>query len=596
MFALAVLVFAIALAIKLAPRDHHHDDAQNSKSHHIQTAGQIGLLGALALFGVDYFTSFFYATGEMMHVLHPMGLQAYAWIPVLVVGLVNFIFGGLYIYSLGIFNEGGGSYTASMRYLLPVVSLIVAVTLLEDYVLTVVVSALSGADQFLSIQGMFDKDIVIPLLGTSFVIKNWVAHFGIGALLATATWFITIKGRGESARTVFALLVIFVILTVLMVGGLIYAAASKSVAPAPAMAIEGEAAATTAPTLGEALFHLLSASMKGLVALTGLEAMSNGIQFVKDEDAGIVQWGKRRLPKYKRLWAFYSGKVGIGRLVQSSFLFYGGLTTLFAGFFAVYFNVFDGTFGRTLIGNLSFIGFSIFPSGDILFGAYQFLSVILLAMASMTAFQDTQSVAWRNAPSGMVPEGACHRDPKGTFTRSVSATFLIAVVIMFLVGGNTTHAIPFYGVGVFLPIAVMGFAVRKHILATVENARTRRFGAVMAGTAGVISCVVFVTQLFARWEEGGWVRIITFTILFGGAHLILMSRSGKRTPEAIRYIVRERARVQGAMAQIVEWQSYRMQEYRYQMLNRWHNLLTRFGARAEPEPIPAPAGPYPIEH
>ncbi len=51
---------------------------------------------------------------------------------------------GLYMYSLGIFNEGGGSYTASMRYLKPTLSLIVAVTLIEDYVLTIVVSALSG--------------------------------------------------------------------------------------------------------------------------------------------------------------------------------------------------------------------------------------------------------------------------------------------------------------------------------------------------------------------------------------------------------------------------------------------------------------------
>src|SRR5258706_14025013 len=133
MFGIAVISLAVALGLKLAPKDHHEHDA-NAHSN-VQTAGQIGLLAAVALFGVDYFTSFFYATGEMLHALHPLGLQAYAWAPVLVVGLVNIIFGGLYIYSLGIFNEGGGSYTAAMRYLAPTLSLIVAVTLLEDYVL-----------------------------------------------------------------------------------------------------------------------------------------------------------------------------------------------------------------------------------------------------------------------------------------------------------------------------------------------------------------------------------------------------------------------------------------------------------------------------
>src|SRR6185369_14790098 len=111
------------------------------------------------------------------------------------------VFGGLYIYSLGPFNEGGGSYTASMRYLAPTLSLIVAVTLLEDYIMTVVVSALSGADQFLSITGQFQAP--------------WYFHFALGVILAAATWFITIRGRGESAKTVFILLFVFVVLTVL---------------------------------------------------------------------------------------------------------------------------------------------------------------------------------------------------------------------------------------------------------------------------------------------------------------------------------------------------------------------------------------------
>ncbi len=571
MFGIAVVVLAIALGLKLAPKDHHEAGKQHS---HIQTAGQIGLLGAVALFGVDYFTSFFYATGEMMHVLHPMGLQAYAWIPILTVALINIIFGGLYIYSLGIFNEGGGSYTASMRYLAPTLSLIVAVTLVEDYVLTVVVSALSGADQFLSITGQFDT--------------TWIWHFGIGALLAAVTWFITIRGRGESARTVFALLTVFGILTTLMAVGLVHAALTHSVAPMPTEPVDH------IPSLGEVLFLLLGASMKGLVALTGLEAMSNGIQFIKEEDATIIKWAKHRLPRWERLWRFYSGKVGIGRLVQSAFLFYGGLTTAFAGIFAVHFNVFDGTAGRTLIGNLAFIGFSLFPNGDILFGAYQLLSVLLLAAASMTAFQDVQATEWRDVAIGEIPEFVCYRDPKGTFTRSVTVTFIVTVLIMLLVGGNTSHAIPFYGVGVFLPIAIMGLAVRRHIMVTARSARTRRWGAMLAGGAAVISGFVFINQIFARWEEGGWVRLISFTILFSGAHLILVSGFGRRTPESIERIVRHKARVQGAMASIVEWQSLRMQEYRYHLRRDLKGLLNRAGIELDSEPIPVPAGPYPV--
>src|SRR4030042_2623661 len=140
---------------------------------------------------------------------------------------------------------------------------------------------------------------------------------------------------------------------------------------------------------------LVTATIKGVVALTGLEAMSNGIQFVIHEDASLVQWGKKRLPRLNKLWNFYSGRSGIGRFVQTSFLFYGGLTTFFLTFFALRFNVFDGTFGRTLVGNVAYIGLTQIPGGVILFWAYQILAVMMLSAASMTALQDAQATEWR---------------------------------------------------------------------------------------------------------------------------------------------------------------------------------------------------------
>ena len=118
-FSIGLIIVIIFLAFKLAP-------VEKQEHANIHGAGQIGLLAALALFGVDYFTSYFYATGEMMSALHPYNLQKYAWIAVVVIAVANAVFGLLYMYSLGIFNEGGGSYTASMRYLAPGLSLIVA--------------------------------------------------------------------------------------------------------------------------------------------------------------------------------------------------------------------------------------------------------------------------------------------------------------------------------------------------------------------------------------------------------------------------------------------------------------------------------------
>jgi hypothetical protein len=564
-FSIALLIVIVFIAFRISP-------VEKQEHAHIHGAGQIGLLAALALFGVDYFTSYFYATGEMMHALHPYGLEHWGYIAAAVIAVGNISFGLLYIYSLGTFNEGGGAYTASMRYLKPGLSLVVAVVLIQDYILTIVVSALSGGDQLLSILNLYGK--------------YWWLHFLIGAILAGVTYWLTIRGRGESARIVFIMLGIFIFLTITMFIGLLVANARGVPATAAVDPI------IQPGSIWKALYHLLTASMKGMVALSGLEAMSNGIQFVIHEDAGLVKWGKQRLPRLNKIWEFYSGKSGIGRFVQTSFLFYGGLTTFMLTAFAIRFNVYDGTLGKTLVGNLALIGFNQVPGGIILFWAYQVLAVALLAAASMTALQDLQATAWRDVAIGEIPEVVVYRNKQGTFTRSVTAGFIIAVILMLLVRGRTTLAVPFYGVGVFMPIMVMGFAIRKHIQAT-STGRKRIWGARAAGAVGILAALVFVGQIVGKWTEGGWVVLITFSVLVLLANGLLISPIGQRDPKTIHRIVREKARVQGSMASIVEWQSLKMQVYRYNLLVSLSKFFEIFGIhRPVTSPQPVEAGDY----
>src|SRR5512138_1500700 len=227
-FSIALLIVVVVISLRAAPKEKAEDA-------HIHGAGQIGVLAAIALFGVDYFTSYYYATGEMMSALHPYGLQGrFAYIAVAIIAFANFVFGLLYMYSLGPFNEGGGSYTASMRYLKPTLSLIVAVTLIQDYVLTIVVSALSGGDQLLSVINAYDT--------------HWIWHFAIGAALAAVTWFLTIRGRGDSASVVFTMLGVFVLLTITMGIGL-FVAHVKGVPAEPLTDTPLHA------TLGQAILH-----------------------------------------------------------------------------------------------------------------------------------------------------------------------------------------------------------------------------------------------------------------------------------------------------------------------------------------------------
>ena len=217
------------------------------------------------------------------------------------------------------------------------------------------------------------------------------------------------------------------------------------------------------------------------------------------------------------------------------------------------------------MGNLAFIGFGQIPGGMILFWAYQILAVLLLAAASMTAFQDAQATEWRDVAIGEIPEVIVYRDQRGTFTRSVTITFVVAVVIMLLVRGQTicgrallwcgrVHADHGHGPG-----DPQAHSAALHRPGAALGRARSDFAAALAG-------IVFVGQIVGKWEEGGWVVLISFTILFTSAHLLLISPLGYRDPKQIHRIVRDKARVQGAMASIVEWQSLKMQEYRYSLL------------------------------
>src|SRR5512139_1964983 len=101
MLSIILLIVVVFLAYRIAPRERKEDA-------HVHGAGQVGLLAAIALFGVVYFTSFYYATGEMMSALHPYGLHKWGYVAVAVIALANAVFGFLYMSSLGVFNEGGG--------------------------------------------------------------------------------------------------------------------------------------------------------------------------------------------------------------------------------------------------------------------------------------------------------------------------------------------------------------------------------------------------------------------------------------------------------------------------------------------------------
>src|SRR5258708_4137926 len=187
-----VIIVLLGLAIKLSPKGVSiagHD------------AGQLFLLAALPLFFIDFGTSAEYAAGELHHVLAEANLQAYAPIADLAIALLNLAFGGLYIYALGVFRDGGGADTASMRYLGPMVAIMVAFLLLDDYTLTIVVSSLSGSAQLLSTVNALDAPPIVHIL------------LGVG--IAWLTCWLTLRGRRDASRVTFIILFMYASLMII---------------------------------------------------------------------------------------------------------------------------------------------------------------------------------------------------------------------------------------------------------------------------------------------------------------------------------------------------------------------------------------------
>jgi amino acid transporter len=531
-----IILVILGIAIKLSPKGVSiagHD------------AGQLFLLAALPLFFIDFGTSAEYAAAELHKILAQENLQVYAPYAVWVIALLNLAFGGLYIYALGVFRDGGGASTASLRYLGPTIAIMVAFLLLEDYVLTVVVSSLSGADQLLSTINALDAAPVF--------------HIILGMGIAWLTCWLTLRGRRDASRVTFVILFTYVVLMALTFV-ILWIQTLQSVPPAPLP--QPDASLSWSTVVG----HIANSVLHGLVALTGLEAVSNGVLFIKDEDASYIQWCKKHIPQLEDLWQFFSGRVGIARTIQVGFLFYGGITTALNSHFSNYFNVIDGTNGRTLVGNLAFI--ALVPIGGyVLYFFRQTWAALTLSFANMTAYEDMQSTAYRDGVRGVLPVLLVYRSPNGNFPRPVLMTFVIATVIMILVGGNTSAAIPFYGIGVFAPIAFMGFSVQRHLLYT--KPKRYRISAALSFVVACLSVVIFASQIIGKFEEGGWIRLVSFSSLFIMAHYFLLRRSGARTERTAYHLIHDISRIEGTMAELLMWQTRMLQTYR-------HNLLERF--------------------
>jgi amino acid transporter len=421
----------------------------------------------LAVFASDNISSSAYATEEIMRILVLAGIGALTWtLPLtLIIILVLAVVVTSYQQTLRAYPSGGGSYIVASDNLGPLAGLIAAAALMIDYVLTVSVSIAAGVAAVTSI---------FPQL---FTLRVEIA-VGFVILLAVGN----LRGIRESG-TIFAAptyMYIFAIFGLLGYGFLRYALGTLPAYHAPA----GWAPSTGVETLG--LLLILRAFSSGAVALTGVEAVSNGIPAFKppeSHNARVVL-------------------IVMGTLFGTIFLGMSFLSTHIG-------IVPDPTEKQTVINQLAV---SLVGQGNPYHYFVQFSTALILVLAANTAFADFPRLASILGSDRYLPRQLQYRGDRLAFDTGIIFLTVVASVLVVVFHGSVTALIPLYTVGVFIAFSLSQSGMVRHWWKLRAKDRLWWVRALFNGIGALATMVVAVVVGIAKFALGAWLVFLLIPI------------------------------------------------------------------------------------
>ena len=434
-------------------------------AHELQE--RVGVIKGLAVFASDNISSSAYATEEIMRVLLLAGLGAMAalTLPItLAIIVVLAIVVASYQQTLRAYPNGGGSYIVASDNLGPFPGLVAAGALLTDYVLTVAVSIAAGVAALTSIFPQFYDERVA--IGVVFVI-----------LLAVGN----LRGIRESA-TIFAAptyVYLIAIFGLLAYGLFRWATGSLPTYTAPD---QWRTAALVEP-LG--LLLVLRAFASGSVALTGVEAVSNGIPAFKP-------------PEWKHAQIVL---VLMGTFFASIFL---GMSFL-SGQLGI---VPDPTEAETVVSQLTR---TLVGEGTPYHYLVQISTSLLLVLAANTAFADFPRLGSILARDRFAPNYFQFRGDRLAFTTGIVALAALSAVLIVAFGGSVTALIPLYTVGVFVAFTLSQVGMVMHWRKLRDSGW--RWRAAMNGLGASATAIVAVVVGIAKFALGAWMVLVLIPVL-----------------------------------------------------------------------------------
>jgi amino acid transporter len=428
-----------------------------------QRAGEqrLGIPLALAVFSSDALSSVAYATEEILLVLALAGAAALEYslpIAALIVSLLIVLVVS-YQQTVRAYPAGGGSYIVARENLGTLPGLVAAGALLIDYILTVAVSAAAGVAAVTSaVPFLLQHKVVLGLL--------FVAVIAVGNL----------RGVRESGR-IFAIPTYTFIgsLGVLILTGLWRLGSGLPPIEAPSALLPDTTATLT-------LFLLMRAFSSGCTALTGIEAISNGVQAFKPPES-----------RHAAITLLI-----MGTILGSYFL---GITWL-----AHAYHVVPGA-GQTVISQL---GRAVFGTGPMYY-LLQAATAAILLVAANTAFADFPRLSSILASDRFLPRQLATLGDRLVFSNGIIILSAAAMLLMILFGGETHALIPLYAVGVFLAFTLsQSGMVMRHL--RKRDGRWRLHAAVNAAGATATGIAVLVIAA-TKFTHGAWIVVVLIPIL-----------------------------------------------------------------------------------
>jgi amino acid transporter len=435
---------------------------------------RISKIVALAVFSSDAISSTAYATEEILFVIavapSSLALGLSKLVPIaIMVAILLAIVASSYRQTIFAYPSGGGSYIVSRENLGETPSLVAGASLLVDYILTVAVSISAGVAAIISIpqfQSLEKHRVAVCIVIIAFItIAN-------------------LRGIKESGRLfAFPTYAYIFILTAMVFLGLTKTWFGWFGGIQPIPFDSSKALPNVMATGGTlSLFVLLRGFSSGAVALTGVEAISNGVPAFRRPES-------KNAATTLVFMATILGTLFLGVSILAHHLepYPSQKVTVFA------------EMGKQVFGD------------NFVFWFLQLATAGILTLAANTAYADFPRLSSIIARDGYLPRQLANRGDRLVFSNGVLVLAGLAMVLIVAFGGKTNALIPLYAVGVFLSFTLSQAGMVRHH--QKEREPHWRRGVVINGVGSVATAIVTIIIASTKFTEGAWIPIVVIPVI-----------------------------------------------------------------------------------